>query len=77
MKGKRYSEEQIIGILKAHEADTRVTRDKAADRSIRGSRCPRYGIHQGIPIPWLLCHNAMIIIGMVGPPGLESGTKGV
>jgi hypothetical protein len=24
MKGKRYSEEQIIGILKAHEADAKV-----------------------------------------------------
>jgi hypothetical protein len=27
----------------------------------------RHGTHQGIPIPWSLCHNTMISIGSGGP----------
>ena len=43
---------------------------------IRRERAPRHGIHQGIPIPRPLCHNAMNCMGMVGPEGLEPSTKG-
>jgi hypothetical protein len=37
----------------------------------------RHGMHQGISIPWSQCHNKMISMKLVGPPGLEPSTKGL
>jgi len=35
------------------------------------------GVHQGTMIPWSKCYNYKISMEVVGPPGLEPGTKGL
>ena len=42
--------------------------------SMRG--CARHAYTKGLWIPWSRLYNYMNLMEMVGPPGLEPGTKG-
>ena len=45
------------------------------DQQLDGYRCDQYTPHLENPIPSFKCHKGMKLCNIVGPPGLEPGTK--